>query len=96
MAQYNDWSGPSVQGGACSYATLNKYYGGASGLAVPDPSAGARSQRMVLPSFSPPPGYNSVSGPPQRVPSCSGYASVDKAYGGARGCAADYVAKLCQ
>lgn len=95
MAQYSEWSGPSVQGGACSYATLNKYYGG-SGMAVPDASASAKSQRMILPSFSPPPGYTSVSGPIQRVPSCNGYANVDRAYGGVRGCTADYVAKLCQ
>lgn len=96
MAQYNsEWSKPSVQGGACSYATLHKYYGG-SGMAVPDASASAKVQRAILPSFSPPPGYFSVSGPPQNVPSCSGYANVNKAYGGVRGCAADYAAKLCQ
>jgi len=96
MAQYSDWSGPSVQGGACSYATLGKYNGGTGGMALPDSSASARSQRVILPSFSPPPGYTSVSGPINQTPSCTGYPSADKAYGGAHGCAADYVAKLCQ
>ena len=96
MSQYSEWSQPSVQGGACSYATLNKYYGGSSGLAVPDASASAKSQRAILPSFSPPPGYTSVSGPLQRVPSCTGYANVCRAYGGAKSCVGDYTAKLCQ
>lgn len=95
MTQPSEWSRPSVNDGACGYATLNKYYAGSSGMSVPDPSASARSQRMILPSFSPPPGYNSVSGS-QRVPSCNGYFNVDKAYGGNCGCAGDYTAKLCQ
>ena len=89
MGYNSEYTAPAVQGGACSYATLSHYYNNSQGVnALPKTNS-----TSIVPSFSPPPGYNTVS----QVPTCSGYANLKRAYGtGNGGCGGQFVSKLCQ
>lgn len=94
MAQYSEWTGPAVQSSACSYATLSQYNNGAQGMNLPTAGAAAGNRISIIPTFSAPPGYNTIS---RGVPTCSGYSNMQRAYGsGSGGCGSQYVSRLCQ
>lgn len=89
MVYNSEWTNPQTKGGACSYASLSHYYNGSQGInALPKTNS-----TLIVPTFSAPPGYNTVS----KVPTCSGYANLKHAYGtGNGGCGGQFVSKLCQ
>lgn len=82
--------------GSCQYATLCKYTAGGKtagqgqGLRA---LASATNTRTIVPSNSPPPGYNSVA---RCVPTCSGYADLAQAYPTGSHCGDGYISKMCQ
>ena len=69
-----EYSGPSVNGACCSYATLNNYNMGSSGMSPPVPATTV-SGYYVVPSWNP--RVNLV----KEGNSCSGYPSILGAYG---------------
>jgi hypothetical protein len=96
MAQNNEYMGPSVQSSACSYATLSRYNNGTQGVLSLNTALPVTSGRYVTPTFSPPPGYNTISSR-TNAPLCVNYNTIQNAYGnGAGSCSGNFVAKLCQ
>ena len=92
-----EWTNPAVKNTSCAYSALGSYNNGAQG--APGLAYFRRpSMRStyIEPSFSPPPGYNTVSR--VQVPSCTGYGSMKTAYGnaGTPSCGVQYVSSLCQ
>jgi hypothetical protein len=86
----NEYSSPSVQSSACSYATLSHYNNKSQGIA----SLPSISKRYIVPTFSAPPGYNSIS---KGEPTCNGYSNIQSAYGNNKGsCGSGYISRLCQ
>ncbi len=91
-----EWTNPSVKNTSCAYAALGSYNNGAQvapGLAyLRRPSM---RTTYVEPSFSPPPGYNTVSR--TQIPTCNGYSNMAVAYGnaGIPSCGVQYVTNLC-
>ena len=79
----HEYSGPSVKGSGCSYATLNSYNqnyfgrnGGAVGSAVASQTKSLET--VVVPSYGGV-GYNSLAYT-QQEPQCGGYYNVRNAY----------------
>lgn len=89
MSKYYDTM-PSVSAPACSYARLSNY-NTPSGIAVPRTIV---TGKMIVPNNQPP-GYDTLSGGPNAVPSCNGYFTIDSAYGSGQ-CNTQYVTSLCQ
>jgi len=91
MSNYDDYSG--VQNDGCTYASLSRYNSGYQGISTTSLNGGPT--QTILPTFSPPPGYNSLT---HGVPTCFGYANLSKAYGTkAYSCGGQaYVSSLCQ
>lgn len=90
MSEYNN---TTVGGFGCSYATLSNYNNGNQGVRPAMPASSV-SGHYIVPSYSAP-GYDTLSH--GSAPSCSGYFSVQNAYGGKDGsCGTNYVQNLCQ
>jgi len=90
MSEYNN---STVGGVGCSYASLSSYNNGNKGVR-PAMQATNVSGKYVVPSYSAP-GYNTLSH--NVAPTCSGYFSIQAAYGGNGGsCGTKYVQSLCQ
>ena len=90
----SEYTNSAVQSGPCSYTNLSTYNNGAQGMASA-PAMSAAARELIVPTFGGVAGYNTVSG--RGVPTCSGYANLQSAYGNnAGGCSSQYVSKLCQ
>jgi len=77
---YGEYTRPSVTANGCSYSTLSSYnqnYFGRGYIGAPNPAQTTSHQIMVVPSYGAP-GYRSLT--VQKIPSCSGYYSVNNAY----------------
>lgn len=86
-AEYNNWMS---NGAACSYASLGGYNDGYSMNVAPQGKV--TSGAYIVPTWSPI-SYDSLS---SKVPSCSGYAPIDAAYGAdAARCQTTYRTSLC-
>jgi hypothetical protein len=94
MSNSNEWRKPAVSGNSCAYSNLGMYNTGSQGVGI---AAMRQNAALILPTFSPPPGYSTVAF--SAVPSCSGYPSMLVAYGGGRGaasaCGVQYASDLC-
>ena len=92
MSEYNN---STVQGGACSYATLSHYNNRSSGsMSSPAVPRTTVSGMYIVPSYGAP-GYSALTH--GAAPSCSGFFNITSAYGkNASNCNTQYVQKLCQ
>lgn len=72
MPHYSEYTAPYVQSNACAYSTLSQYNTGCSKRQQ------ARPARVIVPSFSAPPGYSTIA---RGIPTCSGYADITQTYG---------------
>lgn len=66
-----EYSSPYVQSNPCAYKTLSHYNSKCGAQQQPKPA------RVILPTFSAPPGYGNVS---KGIPTCSGYATLEQSY----------------
>jgi len=85
MSHNGEYTRPSVTSSGCAYATLDNYnqnYYALGGQGAPVPAQAMSNQIIVVPSYGGP-GYNLTQ---QRVPSCSGYSSIQSAYGSSNQC----------
>lgn len=89
MSEFNN---TTVGGPSCSYASLSNYNNGSQGMSPPVPATTVRGQYIVPDNTAI--GYNALT---STVPTCSGYRSIQSAYGSdaSGGCGTKYVTKLC-
>lgn len=90
MSVPGEYFGMMAGGQPCSYSSLGNYNAGYS-MDVP-PQGKVTSGVYIVPTWSPI-SYDSLS---SKVPSCSGYYSIDNAYGkDAANCQTTYRTSLC-
>jgi len=76
-----EYSRPTVGGPGCSYANLCSYNSAYTrGVVPPVPSSAAGPMQYLIPSYGLP-GYQSLQHGGGLGPSCSGYFSINQAYG---------------
>ena len=94
MAEYNN----SQTGNACSYSNLQNYNNSRGTWGQPAVAASTVSGQYVVPVFGAP-GYDTLARGKANNPgpSCSGFFSIDNAYGKVDGdCNQQYTTRLCQ
>ena len=94
MAEYNN----SQTGNACSYSNLQNYNNSRGTWGQPALTPSTVSGQYVVPVFGAP-GYDTLSkgkSADGSGPSCSGYYSIDNAYGSSAGdCNQQYTTRMC-
>lgn len=85
-----DYSNATAGGASCSYGSLGQYNAGYSMNVAPEGKVISGS--YMVPSWAPI-SYDSLTA---KVPSCSGYGSIESSYGaGAEKCNTTYRTSLC-
>jgi hypothetical protein len=88
-----EYSRPTVGGPGCSYANLCSYNSAYTrGVVPPVPSSAAGPMQYLIPSYGLP-GYQTLTH--GLGPSCSGYFSINQAYGQPGSGCARYTTGLC-
>ena len=80
----HEYTGPSVKGPGCNYASLYSYnqnYFGRGRVTIPQAASNRSSEVVVVPSYGGV-GYNSLNTNigNQKVPSCNGFYNLTSAY----------------
>ena len=88
MTEYNN----SQTGNACSYSNLQNYNNSRGSWGQPALTPSTVSGAYVVPVFGGP-GYDTLT---NKSPSCSGYYTIDSAYGASTGdCNQQYTMRMC-
>ena len=87
MSRYENGTSPMMQ--KCSYNNLGQTYNSSMAPVAATSTSGV----MVVPSWGPVgDGYSSLVLPGK---SCSGYGTIATAYGGSKGCNANFISRAC-
>jgi hypothetical protein len=90
MTEYNN----SQTGNACSYSNLQNYNNSRGSWGQPAMTPSTVSNSYVVPVFGAP-GYDTLARK-SNTPSCSGYYTIDDAYGSSTGdCNQQYTTRMC-